>query len=258
MMFKLFFTLFIALSISVLYGKGTPVKVLLTNDTWLKADLLKSDKEGNLTIQLDEREQILRRRDFKLVKMTLPPEMAKAEAFLNAGKFGEAQNLLNSLAAAYNFPTMELKIKLLLARLKIAEKDYKSAVSLLEPLLKYDMVMPPLEAASCAYGLLLLGNAWAKLDLRDNAEKAYRGSFELAAPEYSAVANFRLGKMLLEQKNVQGALDCFLENIAVFPPEAPGRRRSLEETITIYKGNKNKKLQLYEEMLKKEYPGGSK
>ncbi|MFA6714839.1 MAG: hypothetical protein WC082_06975 [Victivallales bacterium] len=255
-MFKLFFTLFISLHICVLYGKGTPVKVLLTNDTWLKAELLKSDKEGNLTIQLDKREQILRRRDFKLVKMALLPEIVKAEAFLNTGKFGEAQNLLNALAAAYNFPTMELKIKLLLARLKIAENDYKGAVSILEPLLKYEMVMPQMEAASCARGLLLLGNACAKLDLRDNAEKAYRSSFELAVPEYSAVANFKLGEMLLKQKNVQGALDCFLENIAVFPPETPGRKHSLEQTITIYKSNKNKKLKLYEEMLKKEYPRG--
>lgn len=253
-MLKLFLILSIALNAFFLYGKGTPVQVLLVNDTWLKADLLKSDKEGNLTIQLDKKEQILRRRDFKLVKMASPPEITKAEAFLNARKFKEAEKLLVSLAETYNFPTLEMKIKILRARLKIAENDYKSAVSVLEPLLKYKMVMPQLEADSCAQGLLLLGNACAELDMQDNAEKAYRSSFELAVPEYSAVANFKLGEMLLKKKNVQGALDCFLENIAVFPPEVPGRKSSLERTIIIYKENKNKNLKVYEEMLKKEYP----
>lgn len=253
-MLKLFLILSAALTAFILDGKGTPVKVLLSNDTWLKADLLNADKEGNLTLELDQREQLLRRRDFKLVKMTSPPEITKAEAFLNAKKFKDAEKLLDALAEAYNFPPMELQVRLLRGRLKIAENDYKSAAAVLEPLLTYKMVMPQFEAAACAQGLLLLGDACAKLDLPGNAEKAYRGAFELAVPEYSAVANLRLGEMLLERKNVPGALDCFLENIVVFPPEVPGRKSSLEKTIMIYKNDKHKNLKLYEEMLKKEYP----
>ncbi|MCK4982399.1 MAG: hypothetical protein KAS17_05720 [Victivallaceae bacterium] len=238
---KLFFVLLILLNISALYGKGTAIKVLLLNNTWLKADLLKSDRKGNLTIQLDKRERILRRKEFKLVKMTLPSEMLKA------GK------LLDSVAAKYNFPIMRLKIKVLQAQIKIADADYQTVVSLLSPPLEEKMIMPQLEASSYAHGFLLLGNAYAQLKQQDNAAKAYRRSFDLAVPEYSAMANLSLGKMLLKQKRTQGALDCFLENISVFAPEVPGHKLALQETIAIYKRNKDKKLKVYEDMFKKEY-----
>jgi len=253
-MLKLFFVLLILLNISVLYGKGAAIKVLLLNNTWLKANLLKSDQKGNLTIQLDKREYILRRKEFKLVKMTFSiPEILKARELLKLNKTLEAGKLLDSVAAKYNFPLMQLEIKVLQAQLKIAAADYQTAISLLNPLLEDKMIMPQLEARSYAHGFLLLGNAYAKLKQQDNAAKAYRRSFDLAVPEYSATANLSLGKMLLKQKRTQGALDCFLENISVFAPEVPGRKLSLQETISIYKKNKDKKLKLYENMFKKEY-----
>jgi tetratricopeptide (TPR) repeat protein len=250
---KLFFVLIILLNISALYGKGTAIKVLLLNNTWLKADLLKSDRKGNLTIQLDKRERILRRKEFRLVKMTLPPEMLKAGELLKLNKTREAGKLLDSVVEKYNFPLMQLKIKILQAQIKIADDDYQTAVSLLSHLLEEKIVMPQLEASSYAHGFLLLGNAYAQLKQQDNAAKAYRRSFDLAVPEYSATANLNLGKMLLKQKITQGALDCFLENISVFAPEVPGRKLSLQATISIYKKNKDKKLKVYEDMLKKEY-----
>jgi len=250
---KLFFVLLILLNISALYGKGTAVKVLLLNNTWLKADLLKFDRKGNLTIQLDKRERILRRKEFRLVKMTLPPEMLKAGELFKQHKTREAGKLLDSVAAKYNFPLMQLKIKVLQAQIKIADHDYQTAVSLLSPPLSGKMIMPQLEASSYAHGFLLLGNAYAQLKQQDNATKAYRRSFDLAVPEYSAIANLSLGKMLLKQKRTQGALDCFLENISVFAPEVPGRKLSLQATISIYRKNKDKKLKVYEDMFKKEY-----
>ena len=213
---KLFFALLMLLSISVLHGKGVAIKVLLVNNTWLKADLLDSDKKGNLRIQLDSREQILRRKEFRLVKMTLPPGVLKAKELFKLNKTREAGKLLDSIAGKYNFPLIRSKIKVLQAQFKIAEADYKTAVSLLNPLLQNKMVMPQLENVSYAHGFLLLGNAYAKLGQDDNAAKAYRHSFDLAVPEYSALANLTLGKMFLDQKRTQDALDCFLENISVF------------------------------------------
>jgi len=252
-MLKLFFALLILLNISALYGKGAAIKVLMLNNTWLKADLLKSDQKGNLTIQLDKREIILRRKEFKLVKMTLPSEIMEARKLFKLKKTREAGKLLDSVAEKYNFPLMQLQIKVLQAQIKIAEADYQATASLLSPSLEVKMVMPQLEAASYAHGFLLLGNAYAKLKQQDNAAKAYRHSFDLAVPAYSAIANLSLGKMLLKQKRTQDALDCFLENISVFAPEVPGRKLSLQKTITIYKKNKDKKLKVYENMLKKEY-----
>jgi len=251
---KLFFALFILLNVSVLCGKGVAIKILLLNDTWLKADLLKVDQKGNLTIELDNAERIVRHKDFKLAEMTFLPEMQKAEKLLKQRKTSKAGRMLELIAAKYKFPTIQVKIKILQARIKIAESDPQAAVSLLEPLLKDKMIMPQLESMSYAHSFLLLGNAYEKLKRQDNAAKAYRRSFELAVPEYSAMANLNLGKMLLKQKNTQGALDCFLENISVFAPKVLGRKLSLQETIAIYKKNKNKNLKLYEDMLKKEYP----
>ena len=251
---KLLFVLLILLNISVLYGKGAAIKVLLLNNTWLKADLLKSDQKGNLTIQLDKHERILRRKDFKLVKMILPPtEMLKAKELLKRNKIQEAGKLLDSIAGKYNFPPMQLEIRVLQAQIKIAGADYKKVVSLLNPLLKEKMLMPELESGSYANGFLLLGNAYTKLKQQTNAAKAYRRSFDLAVPKYSAMANLRLGEMLLKQERTQGALDCFLENISVFDPEVPGRKLALQETIAIYKKKKDKKLKAYEDMFKKEY-----
>ena len=227
--------------------------MLLLNNTWLKADLLKCDQKGNLTIQLDKRERILRRKEFKLVEMTLPSEILKAGKLLKLKKTREAGKLLDSVAAKYNFPLMQLKIKLLQAQVKIADSDYQAAVSLLSPMMKKTTIMPQFEGSSYAHGFLLLGNAYAKLKQQKNAAKAYRSSFDLAVPEYSAMANLNLGKMLLKQKKTQDALDCFLENISVFASEVPGRKLSLQETISIYKKNKDKKLKIYEDMLKKEY-----
>lgn len=256
---KIFFILLILLNISVLYGKGAAIKVLLLNNTWLKADLLKADSEGNLTIQLNNAERILRRKDFKLVKMTSPPrEVMKAEKLFKQRRNREAGELLDIAAAKYNFPIIQLKIKVLQAQVKIAQADFQTAVYLLEPLLKDEMSLPQLEAIFYAHGFLLLGNAYEKLNQQDNATKAYRRSFELVVPEYSAMANLTLGKMLLKQKNIEGALDCFLENISVFSPEVPERKLALQETIAIYKKDKNKNLQIYKDMLKKEYPLKSK
>lgn len=253
-MLKLLAVLLVLLNISALHGKETEIKVLLLNNTWLKADLLKSDREANLTIRVDKREYILRRKEFRLVKMASPlPEMLKAGELLKLNKRLEAGKLLASAAAKYNFPLVLLKIRILQARIKIADADYQAAVSLLNPLLEAKMTMPQFETDSCAYGFLLLGNAYVKLKQQDNAGKAYQRSFELAVPEYSAMAKLNLGRMLLKQKRTQGALDCFLENISVFAPEVPGRKLSLQETIAVYKKNKDKKLKVYEDMFKKEY-----
>jgi tetratricopeptide (TPR) repeat protein len=252
-MLKLFFVLLLVLYFSALHGKGVEIKILLLNNTWLKADLLRADKEGNLTIKLKKEERILRRKEFRMVKMSLPLEVRKAKELFKQNKMQEAGSLLDSAAVKYNFPVIQLKIKVLQAQVKTAESDSKGTVFILEPLLKNEMLMPRLEALSYAHGFLLLGNAYEKLDQQNNAVKAYRRSFELAVPEYSALANLSIGKMFLKQKNNQGALDCFLENISVFSPEVPGRKLSLEKTIAIYKRNKNKKLKQYEDMLKKEY-----
>lgn len=257
-MLKLFLALLLVLHFSVLHGKGVEIKVLLLNNTWLKADLLKADKEGNLTIKINKAEHILRRKEFRMVEMPLPLEVRKAKELFKQNKMREAGSLLDAAAVRYNFPVIQLKVKVLQAQVKTAESDSKGTVFLLEPLLKDKMIMPRLEVLSYAHGFLLLGNAYEKLDQQDNAVKAYRRSFELAVPEYSALANLTLGKMFLRQNNTQGALDCFLENISVFSPDVSGRKRSLEETIAIYKGNKNKKLKQYEDMLKKEYSLKSK
>lgn len=252
-MAKLFFVFLILLNVSFLYGKGIEIKVLLINNKWLKAELLNADQEGNLTIQLDNAERILRRKDFRLVKMTMPSEMQKAKELFKQHKIVEAGKLLDIAAVKYKFPAIDLKIKVLQAQVEIAGADYKAALAILEPLLKEKILMPQTEGASYAHAFLLLANVYAKLEQQDNAVKAYRRSFELAVPEYSAMANLILGKMLLKQNNTQGALDCFLENISIFSPEVPGRKFSLQETIAIYKRNKNKKLKLYEDMFKKEY-----
>ncbi len=253
-MLKLFSILLILLNISILYGKEVEIQVLLINNTWLKADLIKADQKGNLTIRLKKAERILRRKEFRIVKMTPLPEMRKAEELLKQNKPREAGKLLDTIAARYNFPAIQTEIKVLQAQVKIAEADPQAVVSVLEPLLEDEMTIPELEALSYAHGFLLLGNAYEKLKRQDNAIKAYRRSFELTVPEYSGTANLTLGKMFLKQKRTQGALDCFLENISVFSPGTPGHKLSLEETIAIYKNNKNKKLKLYEDMFKKDYP----
>ena len=253
-MAKTFFLFLILLNASFIYGKGVEIKALLINNTWLKADLLKCDKEGNLTIQLDNAERILRRKEYKIVKMTSISEMRKVRALFKQKKMNEAAKVLESAAAKYHFPPTLQKIKVTQAQIKILEDDLKGAVSLLEPLLKDKMAVPEVEAKSYAHGFLLLGNAYAALKQRDNAVKAYRRSFELAVPEYSVMANLILGKMFLEEKKTQAAVDCFLENIAVFSPEVPGRKFSLQEIIEIYEKEKSSKLKLYEDMLKKDYP----
>ena len=253
-MAKLFFVLLILLNISVSYGKEAEIKVFLLNNTWLKTNLLKSDEEGNLTVLIDKRERILRRKEFRLVKMSMPLEMLEAKKLLKQDKREKAEKLLDSVATKYNFPMMRLKIKILQAQVKIASADYQTAISLLNSSLKNKMIMPQLESSSYAHGFLLLGNTYAKLKQQDNAARAYRHSFDLAVPEYSAMANLRLGKMLLRQEKTQRALDCFLENISVFALEVPERKLSLQATISIYKKKKDKKLKLYKDMLKKEYP----
>lgn len=256
---KLFFTLLILLNISVLSVKGLEVKILLINNTWLKADLVKSDPEGNLTILLNKTERILRAKEFKVVKMTtLPPAMQEAEELFKQDKIDKAGKLLDTISGKYSFPPIQVKIKVLQAQIKIAHADSQTAISILEPLLKKEMVMPQLEAIDYAHSFLLLGKSYEKLSQQDNASKAYHRSFELAVPQYSATANLRLGEMLLKQKNTQGALDCFLENITVFSPNTPGRKLSLQKTIAIYKERKSKNLKLYEDMLKKDYPQKSK
>ena len=258
-MAKLFFIFLILLNISFLYGKGIEIKVLLINNKWLKAELLKADQEGNLTIQLNNAERILRRKDFRLVKMTiLPLEIQKAKELFKQNKINEAGKLLDSVADKYKFPPIDLKIKVLQAQIKIAGAEYKAAQTILEPLLKEKILMPQAEGLSYAHAFLLLGNVYEKLDQSGNAAKAYRRSFEMAIPEYSAMANLFLGKMLLKQDDTQGALDCFLENISIFSPKVPGCKESLQESIAIYKKNKNKKLKLYEEMFKKEYSSKNK
>ena len=253
-MLKLFFLALVLLNVSVLYGKGEKIQVLLINSTWLKADLIKADPEGNLTIRLKNSERILRRKEFRIVKMTLPPEIGKAGKLLEENKPREAGKLLDAIDGKYNFPPIQAKIKVLRGREKIKEADPEAAVSALEPLLKDKMVLPELEALDYAHAFLLLGNAYEKLDRQDRAVKAYRRSFELAVRKYSAIANLTLGRMFLKQKKTQEALDCFLENISVFPPGTPGHKRSLEETIAVYKSNKNKKVKLYEDILEKDYP----
>jgi len=257
-MLKPLFILLVLLNVSVSYGKETKIQVLLINSTWLKADLLKADSQGNLTIRLKNAERILRRKEFRIVKMALPPEMRKAEKLLEGNKPQEAGKLLDAIDGKYNFPPIQAKIKVLLGRVKMTETDARGAVSVLEPLLKDKMIMPELEAAVYARGFLLLGNAYEKLNQQDKAVTAYRRSFELAVPEYSAVANLTLGKMLLKQKNIPGALDCFLENISVFSPGTPGHKLSLEETIAVYRKTGNRKMKLYEDMLKKDYPSKPK
>ena len=252
---KLFFTLLILLNISVSWGKEQEIKILLTNNTWLKADLVKSDAEGNLTILLNKKERILRSKEFKMVKMSsLPQPMRKAEELFKQNKTDEAGKLLDTISDKYNFPPIQVKIKVLQAQIKIAQADTEGAISILKPLLEKEISMPESEAAAYAHSFLLLAKSHEKLNQRDDAAKAYRRSFELAVPEYSATANLNLGEMLLKQKNTKGALDCFLENISVFSPEIPGRKLSLQKTIAIYKENKSKKLKLYEDMFKKDYP----
>ena len=256
---KLFFTFLILLNISVLCGKGLEIKILLINNTWLKADLVKSDPEGNLTIILNKIERILRAKEFKAVKMkTLPLAMRKAEELFKQNKTSEAGKLLDTISGKYNFPPMQVKIKVLQAQIKIAQADPQGAVSILKPLLKKKISMPQLEAPAYAHSFLLLGKSYENLKQQDNAAKAYRRSFELAVPEYSATANLNLGEMLLKQKNTKGALDCFLENISIFSPEVPGRKLSFQRTIAIYKENESKKLKLYEDMFKKDYPQKSR
>ena len=235
---KLFFIFLILLNISFLYGKEVEIKVLLVNNKWLKAELLKADQEGNLTIQLNNAERILRRKEFRLVKMTMPSDIQKAKELFKQNKINEAGKLLDNVADKYKFPPMDLKIKVLQAQIKIAETDYKAAQTILEALLKEKILMPQAEGLSYAHAFLLLGNVYEKLEQDDNAKKAYRRSFEVAVPEYSAMANLLLGKMLLKQDDTQGALDCFLENISIFSPEVPGRKESLEESIAIYKKNR--------------------
>ena len=258
-MLKLFFTFLILLNISILCGKGLEIKVLLINNTWLKANLIKADLKGNLTIQLNKTKRILRRKDFKVAKMThLPSEMRKAEKLLKQNKIHEAGKLLDTISGKYSFPPIQVKIKVLQAQIKIAQTDLKAVISILEPLLEDKMVIPQLEALSYAHSFLLLGKSYEKLGQQDNAGKAYRRSFELGVSEYSATANLTLGEMLLKQKNTQGALDCFLENISIFSPESPGRKLSFQKTITIYKRSKSKNLKLYEDMFKKDYPQKSK
>lgn len=255
---KLFFTLLILLNISVLCGKGLEIKVLLINNTWLKANLIKADHKGNLTILLNKTERILRRKEFRVVKMTPIPEIKKVKELLKQNKPSKAGKLLDTISEKYSFPVIQVKIKVLQAQIKIAQANPQAAISILEPLLKNKMVMPQLEALSYAHSFLLLGKSYEKLSQQDNAAKAYRRSFELAVPEYSATANLILGEMLFKQKNTQGALDCFLENISIFSPEIPGRKLSLQKTIAIYKRNKSKNLKLYEDMFKKDYPQKSK
>ena len=257
-MLKLSFLLLILLNVSLSYGKEAKIEVLLVNSTWLKADFIKADSEGNLTVRLKNTERILRRKEFKIVKMTLPPEMREAEKLLKENKTQEAGKLIDAIAGKYNFPPVQAKIKVLQGQVKMAAAEPRAAVSLLEPLLENKMALPELEAITYAHGFLLLGNAYEKLNQQDKAVKAYRRSFDLAVPEYSAVANLTLGKMFLKQKNTQGALDCFLENISVFSPGIPGHKLSLEETIAVYKKAKDKKVKLYEDMLKKDYPSKPK
>ncbi|MBU8901733.1 MAG: hypothetical protein KOO69_03250 [Victivallales bacterium] len=235
---KLFFIFLILLNVSFLYGKGVEIKVLLINNKWLKAELLKADQEGNLTIQLNNAERILRRKDFRLVKMTMPSDIQKAKKLFKQNKINEAGKLLDSVADKYKFPPINLKIKVLQAQVKIAGDDYKAAQTILEALLKEKILMPQAEGLSYAHAFLLLGNVYEKLEQDDNAKKAYRCSFEVAVPEYSAMANLLLGKILLKQDDTQGALDCFLENISIFSPEVPGRKESLQKTIAIYKKNR--------------------
>lgn len=253
-MLKLIFFLLILLNVSVSYGKDAKIQVFLINGTWLKADLIKADSLGNLTIRLKGAERVLRRKEFKIVKMALPPEVRKAEKLLEENKAKEAGKLLDEAAGKYNFPPMHAKLKVLQAQVEMAGADPRAALSVLEPLLKDEISMPEQEAAVYAHGFLILGNACEKLNQQDKAVKAYRRSFELAVPKYSAVANLTLGKMFLEQKNTQGALDCFLENITIFPSGTPGHKASLEQTIAVYREAKDKKAKLYEDVLKKDYP----
>jgi len=250
---KILLIFLILINIPLIYGKGVEIKVLLINNKWLEADLIKADQEGNLTIELNNTERILRRKEFLLVKMALPPAIRQVKKLFRQNKIKQAEGLLESIAAKYKFPPMQLKITVLQAQVKIAQSDYQAAITLLKPLLKDKIIMPQAEAIAYAHAFLLLGNAYADIKEHDNAVKAYRRSFELAVPQYSAMANLILGKMLLEQNDIQGALNCFLENIAVFSPEVPGRKFSLQEIIVIYKEQKSNKLKLYEDMLKQEY-----
>ncbi|MDD5698955.1 MAG: hypothetical protein PHH77_10105 [Victivallaceae bacterium] len=258
---RLLFILFILINLGngfLLDGKSIPVKIFLVDNTWLKADLMNSDRQGNLTVRLkDKNEYILRRQDFRLVQLPRPPEILQAEALFKQNKFREAGELLAPIAAKYNFPPLQAEIRVLQAQLKMAAADYRAVVSILRPLLEQQMVEPQVEAVVYARAFLLLGKAYAELDRNDDAAQAYRNSFELAVPEYSAPANLALGKMLLAQQKTQGALDCFLENISVFETRTPGRRISMQETIALYKKLGNENYQYYEQMLKAEYPENS-
>ena len=237
-----------------------PAKVLLINNKWIKTELLDSDKEGNLRVQLDKKEMIIRRKDFVRVAMQTPPGLIKAENFLKKQELQQASKLADELTDKYNFPPLGLRIKLLRAHIKNAGKDYKEVISILAPQLsiKTKETSPEVEAPLRAESFLLLGNAYAKLSRNDDAAKAYRRSFEQAVPKYSAQANLISGRMLLAKNNYDKALRCFLENVAIFDTKTPGRRESIEEIIGIYRKLKDKNYKIFEEMLKKEYPEQSK
>ena len=237
-----------------------PAKVLLINNKWLKTELIDSDKEGNLRVKIDKKEQILRRKDFVRVAMTIPSKLLKAEKLLENKQIRQASELADGLTDKYNFPPLGLRIKLLQARIKNSQEDYEKVISILSPQLtiKKKKTAPEVEAELRAESFLLLGNAYRKLSREDDAEKAYRKSFEQAVPKYSAQANLISGKMMLAKDDYNKALQCFLENVTIFDKKIPERRESLEEIIKIYKKLKDKSYKTFEEMLKKEYPELSK
>jgi tetratricopeptide (TPR) repeat protein len=251
---KIFFLLLIILNIQVLKGKGTELEILLSNNTWLKAELVKSDIEGNLVLVLDGKETILKHKDFMLVKMPKPWDITNAEKLMNNNKPDEAGELLDSIALKYNFAPIDSQIKLMQAELKYKAGEYKTVISLLKPFFNKKIILPQMQALNIARGLLLLGNAYSELEEFEKAAEAYKHSYEMAVSEYSALANLALGRILLKQELKKEASECFLENITIFPAETPGHKESLIELIAVYKSENNKKFKIFEDILKKEYP----
>ncbi|MDD5728389.1 MAG: hypothetical protein PHV59_07500 [Victivallales bacterium] len=252
---RIFFYIFIAVS-TFSAATAVPARILMADNRWLDVDFLSADKNGCLKVKLDRQEIIIRRRDFVRVEMELPRELAEVQRMFEAGKNQDAASLAIKLADKYNFPPLRLKIKLLLAQIKTAEGDYEGIVSLWLPEMTPEMAktVPQIESVFRAHGLFLLGNAYAGLSQDDAAREAYRKSFELAVPAYSAPANLALGRMLLAENNFAQALQCFLENIVIFPASTPGRLESLQETVKIYRKMNDNNYKIFEEMLKKEYP----
>lgn len=237
---------------------AVPVEIMMPDNTWLKTDLQKSDKEGNLTIIYKNNERILRNKDYLLVKIDMPVEFHVADKLYQANKITAASKTLAGVPKKYMFSPAKAKMLLLQAKILAAQSHTDKAEKILETLVEDKIILPELQAATYAEVFLRLGEYYCKQSKNDKAEKIFKRSFELAVPEFSAMAKCKIGEIYLKQGKTQEALNCFTEIIAVFKEKVPARKLAIKQTIAIYKKYKSDKLKLYEDMLAKEYPVKSK